>query len=124
MEEMAVEEQEVMQECKMAEKQRVRWADVEDAMKSEKGEELANVVKRQVVVVETETELIGQVTVAGKDGVKGETGEKRETAEEREQMIKKRFTETGIMGVSNLCLACGVPGLQSSQVVGLGTRCV
>ena len=29
MEEMAVEEQEVMQECKMAEKQRVSWADME-----------------------------------------------------------------------------------------------
>ena len=78
MEEMAVEEQEVMQECKMAEKQRVSWADMEDGQKSEKGEELANVVRRQVVVVETETErLIGQVTAAGKDGLKGETGEKK-----------------------------------------------
>ena len=36
MEEMAVEEQEVMQECKMAEEQTVQWADMEDGQKSEK----------------------------------------------------------------------------------------
>ena len=36
--EMALEEQEVMQECKVAEKQRVSWADMEEGQKGEKEE--------------------------------------------------------------------------------------
>ena len=56
MEEMVLEEQEVMQECKMVEKQRVLWADMEDGRKSEKGEDLANEVKGQAVAPDTETE--------------------------------------------------------------------
>ena len=38
MQKMAVEEQEAMEECKMAAKQRVRWADVEEGQKGEKEE--------------------------------------------------------------------------------------
>ena len=92
MEEMAVEEQKAMEECRMAERQRVRWADMEDGQKGEKGEELASVVKGQAVVVETETErLMGQVTAGEEDRPEGERDEKREeekqeTAEERGQM--------------------------------------
>ena len=37
MEEVAVEEQEAMEECKAAEKQRVRWADMEEGQTEERG---------------------------------------------------------------------------------------
>ena len=97
MEEMAVEKQEVMEECKMAEKQRVRWADMEDGQKSEKEKNWPVWSRDRWVVVETETEgLVGQVTAAEEDRPDGEKDEKREeeqqeTAEERGQMVEEGY---------------------------------
>ena len=47
MQKMAVEEQEAMEECKMAAKQRVRWADVEEGQKGEKEEKLERRRKKE-----------------------------------------------------------------------------
>ena len=76
----------------MAAKQRVRWADVEEAQKGEKEEELASGSKEQAEVLETKTERsMGQVTAVQENRPGGERDEKRkeekqETAEERRQM--------------------------------------
>ena len=105
MEEMAVEEQEAMEECKAAEKQRVRWADMEDGQTEEKEEEVGSWEKGQEEGSETETErLMGQDTAAEEDRPEVERGakreeEKQETAEERGRMkklwggIRQKFTK-------------------------------
>ena len=101
MEEMVVEEQEVMLECKMVEKQRVRWADMEDGRNSEKGE-----VKGQAVVPETETERwVEQVTATEEERLERERERrKRKRWRKKEnkgmkgrwRQIKKSFTEKKI----------------------------
>ena len=78
MEEMAVEEQEAMEDCKMVAKQRVRWADMEEGQKGEKEEEGASGGKEQAVVPETQTERwVEQVTAA--EEVRPERGREEET---------------------------------------------
>ena len=106
MEEMVVEEQEVMQECKMVEKQRVLWADMDDGRKSEKGEDLANEVKGQAVVPETETQRwVEQVTATEEERLERERERrKRKRWRKKEnkgmkgrwRQIKKSFTEKKI----------------------------
>ena len=89
---MAVEEQEAMEECRMAAKQRVRLAHMEEGQKGEKEEELGRWSNEQAEVSETKTErLMEQVTAAEEDRPGRERDEKceeekQETAEERGQM--------------------------------------
>ena len=93
----------------MTAKQRVRWADMEEGQKAEKGEELASWCNEKAEVSETKTERwMGQVTAAEEDrpgGERDENGEEehQERAEERGQMDEeamaadqKSSTERGI----------------------------
>ena len=99
MEYMAVKEKEAMEECKMAAKQRVRWANVEEGQKGEEEEELASESKEQAEVLETKTERsMGQVTAVEEDRPGGERDEKmkeekQETAEKEDRWTKRLWRQ-------------------------------
>ena len=97
MEEMVAEEQQAVEECERAERQRVRWADMEEGQTEEKEVRMESQEKSQEVGSGTESEkLMSHETAVEEQGLEvGRSGKSQE--EQQEAAVERRQKEEEMM---------------------------